>query len=290
MKKVILMLWLVGVVAANGAVVDKDSEYYKVYRAALKVQQNNGEGFSTIIKCAKYGDDVELSRAAVKVIILAMKKRGSKSITTFAKDVLKKFPGENMLGFLKEEPLAKLCSKCGGTGKATEKLKCSACQGKKYIITKEAVNKEYINAVKELVEAAPALAAAKGIYIGVDSKPVKKDPFAELDDDSTPKTDADYATLEVINYLKMQEKRSQEDICSNVEIKKVENQWTLILIAGKDYLTMSKDHREQVAEGFYKFWVLRAGRNRLRGSVNMQILTPDGTLIAQNKGKEIWVK
>ena len=82
--------------------INRDNIYHQDYEAALKVRDNKIEGYRAIIKCAKSGDDIELSRAAVKVIILAMKKRRSKSITSFAKEVLKKFPGENMLGFLRE--------------------------------------------------------------------------------------------------------------------------------------------------------------------------------------------
>ena len=262
--------------------VDKESEYYKVYQGALKIQETGTEGYSAIIKCAKTGEDVELSRAAVKVIILAMKKRGSKSIKTFAVAILKKFPDEGMLDFLKEEPLAMPCKRCKATGKISARLKCSACRGRRYISSKAAVASEFVKSLKDLVAVAPELARERGIYIGVGSKPQKED--------FTPKTNEEFALLEIVNHLKMQEKRSSSDIYEKCTADKIDGKWTLKIYAGRDFMKMSKTLREQTTDGFYRFWVLRASSNGLGKNVNLQILSTSGKIVGGNKGTDIWVK
>ncbi|NQZ59966.1 MAG: hypothetical protein HRT88_21140, partial [Lentisphaeraceae bacterium] len=252
----LLLLFLTAKLFASPE-INRDNIYYQVYEAALKVRDDKNEGYSTIIKCAKTGEDIELSRAAIKVVILAMKKRRSKAITSFAKTVLTKFPGENMLGFLKETPLAKSCKKCRGSGKNRARQKCPACRGKKYISLSTAVPAELIKAIETLIKITPQLAADNGLYIGVSPKPnntIKNDG-----DNFTPVTDADYAKAELLNYLKMQEKRSQSDIYKKCSVVKLQGKWTLLIIAGKDLLKMNKEVRQQTVDGFYKFWVLRAG-------------------------------
>ncbi|NQZ59809.1 MAG: hypothetical protein HRT88_20345 [Lentisphaeraceae bacterium] len=270
--------------------VDKDSEYYKVYQGALKIQETGTEGYSAIIKCAKAGEDVELSRAAVKVVILAMKKRGSKSIKTFAGAVLKKFPGEGMLDFLKEEPLATPCKRCKGTGKITARLKCRACGGKRYIRSKAAVVSELVKSLKDLIAVAPELARERGIYIGVGAQPQKGARRNPEDKDFMPKTDDEFALREILNYLKMQERRSSSDIYKKCTIEKIEGKWTLKIYAGRDFFKMSKSLREQTTDGFYKFWVLRAKSNGLGKDVNLQILSASRKIVGGNKGTDVWVK
>ncbi|NQZ59242.1 MAG: hypothetical protein HRT88_17450, partial [Lentisphaeraceae bacterium] len=238
--KILILLVLTQVIfmiSAAADEVDTQNEYYKVYQAALQVQDHKNKGYTAIIKYVKTGSDVELSRAAVKVIILAMKKRRSKALTSFARGVLKKFPSENMLGFLKEEPLAKICKKCKGTGKLTARLKCGTCRGKRYIISTVAVPGELSKAIKNLIKLTPQLAVDNGFYIGVGPKPGKS---AKVDDESfLPVTDADYAKAEFLNYLKVQERRSQSDIYKSCSVLKLAGKWTLQIIAGKDLLKMN---------------------------------------------------
>ena len=193
-----------------------------------------------------------------------------------------------MLGFLKEEPLAKLCKECKGTGKLTARLKCSTCRGKKYISSAAAVAGELTKAIKDLIELTPQLAVDNGLYIGVGPKPDKS--VKAENENFTPVTDADYAKAEFLNYLKIQERRSLSDIYKSCSVVKLAGKWTLQLIAGKDLLKMNKELRQQTVDGLYKFWVLRASSNGLGQNVNLQIITPAGEIVGGNKANVIWVK
>jgi hypothetical protein len=98
-----------------------------------------------------------------------------------------------------------------------------------------------------------------------------------------------HAVLEVRNYLNVQEKRSKSNIYEKCSGSFVKGRPTLVIEVSDGFQNSARSYREQVAEGFYRFWKLRAQQNGVGTNVILE-LEYDGSTVGVCKDDDIKIK
>ncbi|MCM8528511.1 MAG: hypothetical protein NE327_18450 [Lentisphaeraceae bacterium] len=98
----------------------------------------------------------------------------------------------------------------------------------------------------------------------------------------------DYAVFEFENYLKAQQKRTKSSIYEKV-YGKFEGAKSMLYIEISDAFQQNgAEYKEQVLDGFYRFWKLRSGANGAGGNVDVKMLY-QGKVVAGTKDGSVFV-
>jgi len=118
---------------------------------------------------------------------------------------------------------------------------------------------------------------------------LEEDDSSEMIDDEGTTPRLKHAILEVRNYLNAQERRGINfyDKCYG---KWVDSQPTLYIVMSTEFIKSDRNFKSQLAEGFYRFWKLRAGNNGLGGKAQLVLLNGSDEVIGGNKGEDVWIK
>ena len=98
----------------------------------------------------------------------------------------------------------------------------------------------------------------------------------------------DYAVFEFENYLKAQQKRTKSSIYEKVYGKYEGGKSMLYIEVSDSFNANAASYKEQVLDGFYRFWKLRSGANGAGGNVDVK-MTHGGKVIAGTKNGEVYV-
>jgi hypothetical protein len=98
-----------------------------------------------------------------------------------------------------------------------------------------------------------------------------------------------HAVLEVRNYLDAQEKRTKSNIYEKCSGSFVKGRPVLVIQVSDGFQNSARNYKEQVAEGFYRFWKLRAQQNGVGSNVTLE-LEYDGATVGVCKDEEIKIK
>lgn len=99
----------------------------------------------------------------------------------------------------------------------------------------------------------------------------------------------DYAVFEFENYLKAQQKRTKSSIYEKVYGKYEGGKAMLYIEISDAFNQNAASYKEQVLDGFYRFWKLRSGANGAGGNVDVK-MTHGGQVVAGTKNGTVFVK
>jgi len=99
----------------------------------------------------------------------------------------------------------------------------------------------------------------------------------------------DYAVFEFENYLKAQQKRTKSSIYEKVYGKYEGGKSMLYIEISDAFNANAASYKQQVLDGFYRFWKLRSGANGAGGNVDVK-MTHGGKVVAGTKDGVVYVK
>ncbi|MCM8541348.1 MAG: hypothetical protein NE328_13840 [Lentisphaeraceae bacterium] len=97
-----------------------------------------------------------------------------------------------------------------------------------------------------------------------------------------------YAVFEFENYLKAQQKRTKSSIYEKIYGKYEGGKSMLFIEISDAFQQNGAEYKEQVLDGFYRFWKLRSGANGAGGNVDVKMLY-QGKVVAGTKDGTVFV-
>lgn len=98
----------------------------------------------------------------------------------------------------------------------------------------------------------------------------------------------EYALFEFENYLKAQQKRTKSIIYDKVDARFVDGKAMLYIEVSDSFNQNGREYKEQILDGFYRFWKLRSGANGSGSNVDV-VMNYQGKQIAGTKNGEVFV-
>jgi len=293
--------------------IDKESVFYKVYHAALAAQSGDKEAIRDLVQLTFEKKPEELTSAIVKSITLGMLSFKSKATNGYIIKVNSVYLDNAFLTFLYEQPFSdgKRFNKAifkpefekalqyvvDLTPKLAQEANVNiGVELDETVLAKIAKVRE-VKRAKEAAEKARLKAEREAELAKLEKK--KKKPkvktikqggrtiiVTEFDTtDGESNANLDYAVFEFDNFYKVQQKRTGSSIYKKAYGKYEGGRAILYMEVTSDFQSSGRDYKEQILEGCYQFFKLRAGANGAGGNVDVKMVYNTKTVAGTKKGK-----